>query len=522
MNNTKGKRMYYKISKFLTIGLLIFSCSYVRSSNINNYDINNNTDGQVDNNQKQTLNKKRNRTNSMDKKDVNKIVNNYKDIFDKVQKEFPNIKKLNRSNVLTLSNNNCKCWFMSTFQLFVTALNQSDPNDPIRKTNFAKFVTYLYNMQNDFERIVNIHQENNNVNLDRKTKLKFKNEKLNEELDKKFGEKFYNKIQGITDYEWEYRNVRRDRTGKSNVIGARIDLVSELILWSLKNGDWYNIVENKNNINDITKTEENRRNEAVELLESLKDINADGQQLNCVMIILNLFPELKEIFGSYSYNDLDNKKEITDVITNTADTFNLNVDKIEEAALENGLVNEIPEMKIPKLSSYTPRGNFLSYANVTTQDIFYHEGDVFNIINNKKYVILPYSISGCRKFIENGSDKVYELIGIGLGNKDHAVCFVKTGKSDSSWSGIDSNRNANDDKYKLEDIIDDSNSESNNNYDRLKIIENNLKNKNNYLAKIYYNENGLERYNIAMSLTLYKKLSSDEIKLYRSNGKLQS
>ena len=41
---------------------------------------------------------------------------------------------------------------MSAFQLFVTALNQSEPNDAIRKTNFARFVSHLHNMQYEFTR----------------------------------------------------------------------------------------------------------------------------------------------------------------------------------------------------------------------------------------------------------------------------------------------------------------------------------------------------------------------------------
>ena len=66
--------------------------------------------------------------------------------------KLPKVKNKPVNNIFTLSNNNCKCWFMSAFQLFVTALNQSEPNDAIRKTNFARFVSHLHNMQYEFTR----------------------------------------------------------------------------------------------------------------------------------------------------------------------------------------------------------------------------------------------------------------------------------------------------------------------------------------------------------------------------------
>ena len=379
------------------------------------------------------------------------------------------------ANVFTLSNNNCKCWFMSTFQLFVTALNQSEPNDPIRKTNFAKFINHLRNMQNDFSRSVKTQQN-----------------KIDPYKKKVYNEWNYFK----QSKEWEYRNVMRDRTGKSNVIGERIDLISELILWCSKNNSWYKVVENKNNINDITEKEEERRNEAIELLQSIQDINSGSYPINAVIIMLNLFPELNDMFGSF-YNPKLLPTAHDDIIHTIKDNdFVMNNNEMKKECNITYKYNN----KIPKLSSFTPDGHYLTVVNVMTKLIM-SLYEYKNVFNSNQYVFMTGSYSKnmfITKYNSNNQLEIYELIGIVLSNQDHAVCFVKTGKSDSSWSGIDSNREANDNGYILEDIM----------YNEI------LGNSNTYLGKVYSDQNKPEqkRNPYIPEIAIYKKLPQDEIK----------
>ena len=101
------------------------------------------------------------------------------------------------------------------------------------------------------------------------------------------------------------------------------------------------------------------------------------------------------------------------------------------------------------------------------------------------------------KFISSYDDNsklnVYELIGAILSNDKHAVTFAKKGSADNSWCGIDSNRNANDNNYKLDDIL----------YNKEPWYN------NTYLAKVYADEEGTI-YNKSLYMAqelLYKKIS---------------
>ena len=288
--------------------------------------------------------------------------------------------------------------------------------------------------------------------------------------------------------QWKDRDLTRDKTGKSNVIGERIDLISELILWCSKDEKYYNEVKEKKNINDVTKEEQERRDKAITLLQSLQDINSGSFLINAIMIILNLFPELKELFGSFInptfYPDAD------DAILYTANNnFVMDLNKLEEEAGIN------QELNLPKLSSFTPSGNYLTEANAFTQLIM-NEYDYKNVFNSNQYVFMPQNYSKnmfITKYNSNNQLEIYELIGIQMSNKEHAVCFVKTGKSDVSWSGIDSNREANDNNYALDDII---------NYG------------NTYLAGVYSDQNNHEdrRDPYKPKIVIYKQLSQDEVK----------
>ena len=521
MSNTKGKRMYYKISKFLTIGLLSCSVQFMDSLSASNVSEENN----------------------------NQIIdeqNTHNNIFN----EFQDNTKSSKSNILTLSNNNFKCWFMSTFQLFVTALNQSELNDPIRRTNFARFVNHLHNMQIDFSRRINT-QPNEIDSYKRKVHSEWNYFEKNS--------------------KYKFKNVTRDKTGKINVIGERIDLISELINWFkdieklLKNNqqeknkllneknklnsnqeeinkklemldndlkmliNQKNIIYKLDRINNITKGEKERREKTLELLYQLQDMNAPSSSNIAVMIILNIFPELQKFFGSKiiptengnvdeminAANEfiLDNntmKKEVVDMKTKSIATLdkrikddlndcwsnynrgnyetaqiyydNANINKKDKIRKQNEIYNiqnnnNNDYMNI-KLSSFSDYNGYFSESNQNTSKIPYikssNEKDNYS---NKPYLILKSSglelntvITNYKYINVNNNAKnltTYELIGIQLDNNEHGICFVKTGKSDSSWSSIDSNRNANDDGYTLDDII----------YK--------LGNENTYLAKVY-------------------------------------
>ena len=139
-----------------------------------------------------------------------------------------------------------------------------------------------------------------------------------------------------------------------------------------------------------------------------------------------------------------------------------------------------------------------------------------NISRNKEYLISSYhsvgdKIQSVHNFPGAGS---YELIGMTLLNNGHSISFVKTGKSDSSWSGIDSNRNANDDNYKLEDII----------YKNDNLLQNQLQLKNGTDTRLtdeirrnknYYNDNTnntylakvYKRYGYKPGFLLWKKVT---------------
>lgn len=639
--------MEVKMNKILVIGLIICNCQFANSSNINK----NESDINIGNHNNYNVN------------------------------TMMNIKN-NINNVLTFANSNSKCWFVSTFQLFITALNQSEPNSGIRKTNFAKFVNHLKALNNTPRRIY----ERGELNKLRPSEWHFS-----------------------TTGMWETHNLTKDRTGKSNVIGERIDLISELIKCGAKH-DWIykegnnstnveenniknilknnktntskygnniNIIKNNNktdillynsnNINTIdksneinlinmdkyTKSEKDRRNEALLLLAQIQDMNSGAHEELALSIILNIFPELKQYFGSYlnettqkdtmidnaekiMLNDKERTNYFIDILQNKRipssidicrkqthkfiiyirkilhevylqsknlskrnNNRNKNINNINEIRIlltkmkeNNKQIDNQSELhmkrdlikmnrslchvirkelaKITSLETEDKNGDsiqdyidslLLAHTNVLS--FFKELNDIRNISrlksltfdtykplikrlylprdnihnidkldkNNTEYLIIPICGANIHDIVNykyiNSKQEIYELVGLYLANCEHAVSFVKTGKSDSSWSGIDSNRNANDDNYKLEDAVYYNTNESfrnkqtekyidyfNNNgieddnfianiVQNLEFISDNSNNK--YLAKVYKN------YGYTPDFLLYKKISLNKL-----------
>lgn len=100
--------------------------------------------------------------------------------------------------------------------------------------------------------------------------------------------------------KWKIHDLTLEKTRKSNVIGEGIDLIAELIIWGAK----HNWIYDKSNMIDtetkLTKTEKDRRNEALCLLAQIQDMNSGvSDEGKAFSIILSIFPELKQYFGSY-------------------------------------------------------------------------------------------------------------------------------------------------------------------------------------------------------------------------------
>ena len=208
------------MNKILTLGLIIYNCQFANASGINN-------------NQNNIIGENNNYT-----------INNVRS---------------NINNVLTFANDNYKCWFMSVFQLFITALNQSEPDSPIRKTNFAKFVNHLKALKDTSRRVYDRGEQilvNGNKHDEKQSSAemaKMSHIRPNES-------NYYSDIK-----KWKIHDVTLEKTRKSNVTGAGIDLIAELIIWGAKHNWMYDEEKGKNTIESsnkekITQEEKNRRN----------------------------------------------------------------------------------------------------------------------------------------------------------------------------------------------------------------------------------------------------------------------
>ena len=453
-----------------------------------------------------------------------------------INEEKTNLPKKNNNraiNIVTPYNSNGKCWFVSTFQLFITAFNQSDPKDPIRKTNFAKFINHLHNIQKDFVTKIII---SNDVKANWDATLK---ELKRNDLDRLLNDK-WNKLHNLT-----RDNLNRDYL--INIIGAgRIDIFSELILWFSKH-------------EELIKTD--RQREALKFIEQMHDVFKGNYPPKAVAIVLILFPELQKYFGSFfelhgnnTYTDsimhytkeviLDNDKvkqnsisilnnkikdfdasiqnEFNKLIKNNSQlqqnpqlqTINISKKQYDELkAMHKGLnyLNTVKENnKIFKDISLSSFNDFEPYNDIGYRLHLNLLSNEYNItFNSTKYLLLHFykynkdnkkenadnltNLVQGKRYItfynKEGRLELYELIGMQLTNGRHAVCFAKTSKSDVSWSGIDSSTDGNDDNYALNDILYDNNQLSN----------------NTYLAKIY------NFYNYTPKFALYKKVSENEV-----------
>ena len=475
----------------------------------------------------------------------------------------------NNANILTLSNQNGKCWFMSYFSFLISMYDNSDIDDPIRKTNFSKFVNFLHNKQSHFRRKFYIDDDYN----------------LKQNSNPKYNEwNYFDK--GRWEAHMTYNGYNEYLYPSSNIIGERIDLISEIILWCSQNKNMYNIVNNKKNINDITLEEDSRRNKALNLLENQQDLfyGARYSSSSALMIILNIFPELKEFIGNgpakgwyleddamivcaetTALTDNELKEESIDLINSDLKYFEQNINrKIEQKnMIENiqskigkdsqkyktlqeekeKLENEIEKYnsnikfykrKLNKINNTSNKKEIFDKMNLSSFNYFasyWNEGHanvLMNINNgtvfsNKQYLLFETEfdnkdtdisdlINGYRyitHYNTNGELELYELSGMLLNNIGHVICFVKTSKSDFSWSGIDSSLYYNDDGYTLDDIIyNDTLVEKNSNG---KI----LKDKNTYLAKLYRAKHIKAKYQDNKKYhpiaVLYRKITKDEV-----------
>ena len=187
-------------------------------------------------------------------------------------------------------------------------------------------------------------------------------------------------------------------------------------------------------------------------------------------------------------------------------------------------INNILHHKL-KLSSFDDNDGYINHDYIQHL-INWTSNNTSN--SNKEYLITHSKYIKSVQYLPSAG--LYELIGMTLLNSEHAISFVKTGKSDSSWSGIDSNRNANDDNYKLEDIIYKNYNSLQNQLPLLKgdepqILKNdpekqykyNLENENRR-NKNYYNDNTdntflakvYKHYGYKPLFLLWKKVNSTE------------
>ena len=438
----------------------------------------------------------------------------------------------NKNPVLTFLNSNCKCAFVSRFQLFVTALNTSKPGDKIRNTNFARFVSHLHNMKYDLlqERknndeslsmnIINV-QNISNKYLYYDYDLKYKEDKLETNFDKR-------RFTGTT--EERLKQMKSSKYNKHN-----IDLFSELILWCSNNEGWYHIndkkYENKENmkINDITSEELERRCETLQLLADSRDINEYYDSVASIIIILSIFPELKQILAfstdddnasmriirkqKISVNDEKMRDHDIDHIINHLNNAKINVVNLQQKKIElkyfiqkqlailDNVNRELNDLKKSKLKKNIPKFKFIilqSYFNDRSV-IYIFRNSMLKLdsgrfhFHNKNYIFCENDkydiqdvIRNYKYIVESNDDekltiKIYELVGMQLHGKHHSVAFVKNNNShNSSWNAIDdSSGSSNNNNCKLTDIIDE----------------------NEYIAR-EYKKNGYKPF-----LLLYKKVS---------------
>ncbi len=501
---------------------------------------------------------------------INKTIKGVNYIFDlQEKKHYKNNNDKYRQTIYTLSNNNCKCWFMAAWELIRTILAQEYvkhgklPKD-LKNSNFAKFDNYLCNKNRYNDRTINTDKSM----LPKNTINYFKEAN------------YYNNYGIMKTYD-----LTSDRTSKSNIYGNRIDLLSELILWEDNNKWSY----------EINERDKEKRTATINLLRKLQDVNFPNHSYVGFPIIMNIFPELKNYIGNklLSEDDLENEddsngnsiineandknnnqvlmnnniiqdtsnnennhniKDKLDIeennINNKLDVKNNNnnntiiinnnnnnnddndiKDKIDNKNNKkdvlfsnteeltdaiNAFMDDNPVSFVTNHNSFQLKDNF-----ATDKTEIFNKYTKYNILGNAIMSIHAYDceinnstpylllngfgipvndIANGYKFISNYDDKgnlkAYELIGMQLSNAEHAVCFAKKGKADNSWCGIDSNRNANDNNYKLEDIIYKDNT---------------------YLAKVYANresnkeEDNKKKHPYYAYNLLYKKLSSEEL-----------
>ena len=476
-------------------------------------------------------------------------------------------KTMNKNNIITFSNQG-KCWFMAYFSFLIAMYDQSNADDPIRNTNFGRFINYLHNKQNEFTRKVD-NQRKRIVKREKYKDFDYLNQGKWENHELKIG---YN--------EYFYPS--------SNVIGERIDLLSELINYWRDNSELIknsnekdrkallyhkNIRNQLDKINNISEVEKERRNKALELIENLQDLYYGSAHTasSALMIILNIFPELEKFIGNgpvkgmidgdamiycAENTELDNEKlkeehiysvdynilSLKDTINRMIQKKNI-IEKIQEKTIDKDS-NKYKELQIKKdqlenkikiancnikfykkqkhdNTDFSIANGFTSYWNLGHADVIMdiNNGKVFSDKQHLLFEIYSEDISindlvnGYRyitHYNQNGKLEVYELISILLGNSGHAICFVKNGKSDFSWSGIDSSLGYNDDNYTLDDIVYDD-----------KLVEKNingqiLEDKNTYLSKMYHVKNDgriyVDQKQFYPVAVLYKKVSEEEIK----------
>lgn len=301
-----------------------------------------------------------------------------------------------KNNVLTFLNSNGKCAFVSTFQLFVTAFNTSEPGDKIRKTNFAKFINYLHRKKNDLA-----PENRNNKNKD-VSKYYFSDEVTsNRYRYYDYGILFNPKNKKSTKHnfglsQWTPK-LRKDYLSNSNK--SNIDLFSELILWCSNNEGWYNINDNKYNIpekdqkiNDITSEEAERRKEALKLIAESRDIFDGYFPQTVILVILHLFPELKHFFGSKTINGID-------MLANQIDKNSIDNDKMKSINIANNtttLQNQINNLDIQikdieiKINEASQQINNLEVEKTNNSHNLEKYTEISNNQNNLKSQISNY------------------------------------------------------------------------------------------------------------------------------------
>lgn len=402
---------------------------------------------------------------------------------------------------------------------------------------------FIYNLKNEIVKRSGIEEIKQDLQQKRQENIKII-EKLLEEIDKA----------RQTNDNLNIRAIKKEKQEEIKKIDNDILLIKqELNNISLQDSKPFS-----------SNTKERIR-KSLHLLEELQDLNygvIDTASAG-LMIILNLFPELKEFIGNgpaYALEKdamiacvegtlLDENSELKkyhdDFLDQQLNDVKHEIGKREEYIkilknAQNKIINtnfnkhkEELQEEINKLESELKHGKhnlkFYTRDKLHAHKLYYthgHANVLMNIENGKVFSNKPYVLfkvsSGMdiNKLIQNyryithynqnGELEIYEPISILLSNGGHSVCFSKTGKSDKSWSGIDSSLGYNDDNYSLDDIIYDSTLVEKDNNGK-------LLDKNKYLSKMYNVKNDGIIYKgqrkFSPHAILYKKIFKSEINL---------